>query len=160
MLSANLQPFLFSSGFNVLNSHNSADVSFSCWIYGVSKSIIWSNVELFYISMTINDITRQASMRYIYKDDDAIKWKPFPCYWPFVRGIHRSPVDSPHKGQWRGALMFFLICAWTNSWATIETPSRSLWRHCNRYSLRTSRTKLFHGNILKDLQQIWNIFYA
>ena len=38
----------------------------------------------------------------------------FPRYWPFVRGIHRSPVNSPHKGQWRGALMFSLICAWTN----------------------------------------------
>ena len=22
--------------------------------------------------------------------DDVIKWKPFPRYWPFVRGIHRS----------------------------------------------------------------------
>ena len=22
--------------------------------------------------------------------------------------IHRSPMNSPHKGQWRGALMFFL----------------------------------------------------
>ena len=21
-----------------------------------------------------------------------------PHYWPFVRGIHRSPADSPHKG--------------------------------------------------------------
>ena len=27
-------------------------------------------------------------------------------YWPFVRGIHRSPLNSPHKGRWRGALMF------------------------------------------------------
>ena len=35
-------------------------------------------------------------------------------------GIHRSPVNSPHKGQWRGALMFSLICAWTNSWANNE----------------------------------------
>ena len=34
-----------------------------------------------------------------------------PRYWPFVRGIHRWPVNSPHKGQWRGALMFPLICA-------------------------------------------------
>ena len=40
----------------------------------------------------------------------------FPRYWPFVRGIHRSPVNSPHKGQWRGALMFSLICAWINDW--------------------------------------------
>ena len=43
--------------------------------------------------------------------DDVIKWKHFPCYWPLVRGIHWSPVNSPHKGQWRGALMFSLICA-------------------------------------------------
>ena len=38
----------------------------------------------------------------------------FPRYWPFVRGIHRSPVNSPHKGQWRGALMSSLICVWIN----------------------------------------------
>ena len=25
--------------------------------------------------------------------------KKCPRYWPFVRGIHRSPVNSPHKGQ-------------------------------------------------------------
>ena len=37
-------------------------------------------------------------------------------YWPFVRGIHRSPVNSPQKVQWRGALMFCLICAWRNRW--------------------------------------------
>ena len=48
--------------------------------------------------------------------DDVIKWKHFPHYWPFLRGIHRSLVNSPHKGQWRGALMFSLICVWINSW--------------------------------------------
>ena len=31
-------------------------------------------------------------------------------------GIHRSPVNSPHKGHWRGALMFSLICVWINGW--------------------------------------------
>ena len=46
--------------------------------------------------------------------DDVIKWKHFPRYWPFVRGIHRGPVNSPHKGQWRGTLMFSLICVWIN----------------------------------------------
>ena len=49
--------------------------------------------------------------------DDVIKWKHFPRYWPFVRGSHLSLVDSPHKGQWCGALMFSLICAWINGWA-------------------------------------------
>ena len=38
--------------------------------------------------------------------DDVIKWKHFPRYWPFVWVIHLSPVNSPHKGHWRGALMF------------------------------------------------------
>ena len=47
---------------------------------------------------------------------DVIKWKHFPRYWPFVLGIHRSPVNSPHKDQWRGALMLSLICVWINGW--------------------------------------------
>ena len=61
--------------------------------------------------------------------DDVIKWKHFPRYWPFVRGIHRSPVNSPHKGQWRGALMFSLICAWTNGWAN----NRNAGITCNKH---------------------------
>ena len=48
--------------------------------------------------------------------DDVIKWKHFPRCWPFARGIHRSPVNSPHKGQWRGALMFSLIWVWMKGW--------------------------------------------
>ena len=48
--------------------------------------------------------------------DDVIKWKHFQRYWPFVREIHRSPVNFPHKGQWRGALMFSLICVRMNGW--------------------------------------------
>ena len=48
-----------------------------------------------------------------------------------------SPVNSPHKGQWRGALMFSLICALNRrlskqSWGWwFETQSSSLWRHCD-----------------------------
>ena len=48
--------------------------------------------------------------------DDVIKWKYFPRRWTFVRGIYRSEVNSPHKDQWRGALMFSLICVWINGW--------------------------------------------
>ena len=52
----------------------------------------------------------------------------FPRYWPFVRGIHRSPVNSLHKGQWRGVLMFSLIYTWTNSWAANNGDADSLRR--------------------------------
>ena len=48
--------------------------------------------------------------------DDVIKWKHFPRNWPFVREIHRSPVNFPHKGQWRGALMFSLMYTCINDW--------------------------------------------
>ena len=33
--------------------------------------------------------------------DDVIKWKHILRQWPCVRGIHRPPVNSQHKGQGR-----------------------------------------------------------
>ena len=45
----------------------------------------------------------------------------------FVRGIHRSPVNNLHKGQWRGALMFSLICVWINGW--VNNPEAGDLRH-------------------------------
>ena len=54
--------------------------------------------------------------------DDVSNWKHSPRYWPFVRGIHRSPVNSPHKGQWLGPLVFPLICAWINGWLNNRDP--------------------------------------
>ena len=122
----------------------------------------------------------------------VIKWKHSPRYWPFVRGIHRWPVVSSHKGPvtqnnphvvtsschltkrrlmvrswWRHQMERFsallALCAGNSpvpgefpsqksvtrsfdvlfdlrlnkrlskqSWdCWFETPSRSLWRHCN-----------------------------
>ena len=58
----------------------------------------------------------------------------FPRYWHFVRGIHRSRVNSPHKGQWRGALVFSLICAWTNGWAN-NRDAGDLRRHHAHYDV-------------------------
>ena len=60
---------------------------------------------------------------------DVIKWKYFPRYWFFVWEIHLSPMNSPHKGQWRGALMFSLICAWINGWVS-SREAGDLRRHC------------------------------
>ena len=79
--------------------------------------------------------------------DDVIKWKHFPRYWPFVRVIHRSPVNSPHKGQWPGALMFSMICVWINGWVNngwwFETLPRPLWRHSNIHHF--VQTTICHG---------------
>ena len=69
--------------------------------------------------------------------DDVIKWKHYSCYWPFVRGIRRSPVNSPDKGQWRGALLFSLICAWINAWAN-NREAGDLRRHRAHYDVIVS----------------------
>ena len=55
--------------------------------------------------------------------DDVIKWRHFPRYWSFVREIHRSPVNSPHKGQWREALNFL----WSVTEQTIEQTMDMVW---------------------------------
>ena len=47
-------------------------------------------------------------------------------------GIHQWPVNSPHKGQWRGALKFSLICAWINAWVN-NHEAGDLRRHRAHY---------------------------
>ena len=67
--------------------------------------------------------------------DDVIKWKHFPRHWPFVRGIHRWPVDSLRKTS-DAELWCFLSSAPEQTFEqTIETtaiwdPLHPLWRHC------------------------------
>ena len=66
--------------------------------------------------------------------DEVIKWKHFPGYWPFVQGISRSPVNSPDKGQWRGALVISLNCAWINGWVD-NREAGDLRRHRVHYDV-------------------------
>ena len=84
--------------------------------------------------------------------DDVIKWKHFLCYWPFVREIHRSPVNSLHKGQWRGALMFSLICEWTNGWVS-HREAGDLRRHCTHYDVIVMN--IHHPNKCRTSLSFW-----
>ena len=89
---------------------------------------------------------------------DVIQWKNFPRYWPFVRGIHRSPMNSPHKGQWRGALMFSLICAWTNSWVNIRDAGdlRRHRSHCD-VTVICCRDRIWVHRC-RTLQMLWRMW--
>ena len=78
--------------------------------------------------------------------DDVIIWKHCPRYWPFVRDIHRPPVNSPHIGQWRGALVFILICSWINGWVN-NREAGDLRRHRARYDVIVMCI-MFNCNIL------------
>ena len=57
------------------------------------------------------------------------------CDWPFVRGIHRSPVNSQRPVTQNFGVSFDLCPnkrLSKQSWGWwFETPSHSLWRHCN-----------------------------
>ena len=74
--------------------------------------------------------------------DDVIKWKHFPRYWPFVRGILRSQVISLHKGRWRGTLMFSLICARINGWVN-NSEAGDLRRHCAHCDVTVMKVAFF-----------------
>ena len=59
-------------------------------------------------------------------------------YWSFVRGIDRSPVNSPHKGQWRRAL----ICVWINGWVN-NREAGDLRRHRAHYDVTVMMGYIF-----------------
>ena len=81
----------------------------------------------------------------------------FPRYWPFVRGIHRSPVKSPHKGQSRGALMGFFICGWSHGWVNNELQFPQLREWTN--DCVSSRAYILHVCSLRNYLGN-NIFYT
>ena len=92
-------------------------------------------VEVFLRLPGDNELRTQVAW-FIFHDD-VIKWKHFPRYWPFVRGIHRSPVNIPAQRPvtWSFDVFFDLRLnkrLSKQSWGWwFETLSRPLWRHCN-----------------------------
>ena len=91
------------------------------------KYIIWWKYSAILVAVmcfsfgiaNCNDANIFPKTVYYTLHDGFIKWKYFMRYWPFMGGIHRSPVTFPHKGHkghWRGALMFSLICTLTKGW--------------------------------------------
>ena len=82
----------------------------SLWTY---SSEIWTKLKkgLSHIKTLQNSVWDVLGHCIQTAHNDVIKWKHFPPYWPFVRGIHRSPVNSQHKSQWREALRAFFRSA-------------------------------------------------
>ena len=107
-------------------------------------------INLGLIQLKLITVCRTLHGRNIERShDDVIKWKHFPRYWPFVRGIHRSPVNSPHKGQWRGALMFSLICDWINGWVN-NREAGDLRRHRAHYDVIVMLIGYFEWCLIRE----------
>ena len=124
----------------------------SQWWFLYKGPIMQTSFVLFFTVNLSKPFNQKSCFRYLRHLNMIyiIKWKHLLHYWPFVWGIHRSPVNSSHKGQWRGALMFSLICAWINHWLNNREASdlrchhahydiivmKLVWSHCN-YLLMT-----------------------
>ena len=71
------------------------------------------------------------------------------------------PVNSPHKGQWRGALMFSLICVWINDWVN-NREAGDLRRHSGHYDVNVMSIRIpwrgiwqkFHKSPYTFMQEI------
>ena len=109
-----------------------------CVLHYVSKGGFWS------VSWTT---FLQLQNRYLILSWWRHQMEPFPRYWPFVRGIHRSPVNSPHEGRWYGALMFSLIWVWTNGWLN-NRDAGDLRRHHAHYNV-TVKSAFMHLSIVQ-----------
>ena len=131
-------------------------------VFILKKNVLWVWFGVWWVKDSeggrVRDICRKM-VRFV-SHDDVIKWKHFPRYWRFVRGIHRLPVNSPHKGQWRGVLVFSLICALnklliTQSWGWwFETLSCSWWRHCNAEGVKDQHSTANIFRPLKFMRQL------
>ena len=60
--------------------------------------------------------------------------EPFFALLAICAGYSPVPVKSPHKGQWRRALVFSLICAWINDWVN-NREAGDLGRHRGHYDV-------------------------
>ena len=85
-------------------------------------------------------------------NDDVIKWKHFPRYWPFVRGFHRRqrPVTR--------SIDVFLICAWINGWVN-NCEAGDLRRHRAHYDVivMVEQTKNSYETIMTRTSCDWYI---
>ena len=78
----------------------------------------------------------QQRTEYYFIHDDVIKWKHFPRYWPFLRGITGHRWIPRTKASDAKLYVFSDLRLHKRfskqSWGWwFETPLRSLWRHCN-----------------------------
>ena len=68
----------------------------------------------------------------------------FSALLAICAGISPVTAELPHKGQWRGALMFSLICAWINGWVN-NGEAGDLRRHRADYYVTVMKLILFIG---------------
>ena len=148
-------------------------VTLSCFNHCHSKFVFEKNEHIFiiYISFLIEIVTEVCTMTRLcciisvmaadvlvkQTHDDIIKWKHYPCYWPFVLGIHRSqrPVTRDFDVFSDLRLNKLLSKQWWGWW--FGTPSRPLWHHCNKLGHQRPWCRPNSRAISAWASEMWNI---
>ena len=87
---------------------------------GVTTGVVYRYAYMDYME-AFDKVPHERLIRIIYPSDIWHTWwrhqmETFSALLAICAGNSPVPVNSPHKGQWRGALMFSLICARINGW--------------------------------------------
>ena len=94
---------------------------------------------------------------YVLYDVDHAWWRhqmeTFSALLAICAG--NSPVNSPHKGQWRRALMFSLICVWISGWVN-NRGAGDLRRYRAHYDVNVIGCPFcYHAFSIHDTVIVW-----
>ena len=96
-----------------------------------------------FLVKTISTYWYHLSLKKISHTWWSRQMETFSALLALCQGIHRSPVNSPHKDQWRRALKFSLICAWINGWVN-NGDAGDLRRYRLHHDVIVMRNDRFH----------------
>ena len=99
---------------------------------------------------------------YLNQSWHIVNWTPwwrdqmetFSALLANCAGNSPVPVNSPHKGQWRRALIFSLICAWIKGWVN-NRGAGDLRRNRAHYDVNIMFRTNFSGIWIKIQQRSW-----
>ena len=108
--------------------------------FSVMTSCWCQDTETFYSLLALWEGNPPVTDRFPLHDD-VIKWKHFPRYWPFVRGIHRSGDFPAQRPVTRRFDLFFFICARINDWVN-NREAGDLRRYRGHYDVTVMHKRL------------------
>ena len=94
-------------------------------------SLLWYTISVRISSWFVTSFISDTFMRFSWWRHQM---ETFSALLALCAGNSPVPVNSPHKGQWRGALMFSLICTWINAWVN-NREAGDLRRHRAHYGV-------------------------
>ena len=158
-----MENYLYIAGFKRLHAWGIGLYHHMTWRRTDYQQLMFSseNLEIYINACLLSVLSLQVPWLWRLSTQDIEAWSPeiqVRCTWwcdqmetcsallAFWVGIHRSPVNSPHKGQWRGALMFSLVCAWTNDLVNNRNAG-DLGRHRARYDVNIMTRHRQQGSI-------------